>query len=96
MNKGVCLPGTSEDSIESSLVSTITTPEHRLPKGDKYRQTEKNTINAMHNMMHAMTWQYAVVWANATSSKLNGVGLNQRFKFKLHMWKFKCHLHDLS
>jgi len=32
-----------------------------------------------------MTWQYVVDWANATSSKLNGVGLNPRFKFKLHM-----------
>ena len=38
-----------------------------------------------------VTWQYVVVWANATSSKLNGVGLNPRFKFKLHMWLFKYH-----
>ena len=49
---GFALPGTSEDSIESSSVSTITTSEHRLPRVDKYRQTRKNTINAMHNMMH--------------------------------------------
>ena len=27
---------------------------------------------------------------------LNEVGLNQRFKFKLHMWLFKCHLIDLT
>ena len=44
---GFCLPGTSEDSIESSLVSTITTPEHRLPRGDKYRQQRGKPINAM-------------------------------------------------
>ena len=24
----------------------------RLLKGDKYQQTRKNTVNAMHNMMH--------------------------------------------
>ena len=75
------MPGTSEDSIESSSVSTITTSEQRLPRGNNTGKHKRNTINAMHNMMHAMTWKYAVVWANATSSKLNGVGLNQRFKF---------------
>ena len=42
-----------------------------------------------------MTWQYECVWANATSNRLNEVGLNTRFKFKLHMWLFKCHLIDL-
>ena len=50
----------------------------------------------MHNMMHAMTWQYAAVWANATRSKLNGDGLNPRFKFKLHMWEFKFYLCELA
>ena len=49
-----------------------------------------NTINAMHNMMHAMTWQYAVIWANASSYDLNEVGLNTWFKFQLHIWLFKC------
>jgi hypothetical protein len=37
-----------------------------------------------------------LIWANATSNDLNEVGLNQGFKFKLHMWLFKCHLFDLS
>ena len=32
-----------------------------------------------------MTWQYAVDWANATSNKLNGVGLNTRFKIKFKL-----------
>ena len=44
---GFCLPGTSEDNIESSSVSTITASEQRLPTGDNHRQTRKNTINAM-------------------------------------------------
>ena len=39
-----------------------------------------------------VTCQYAVDWPNATSDKLNGVGLNTRFKFKLHMCLFKCQL----
>ena len=42
-----------------------------------------------------VTWQYAVVCANAAKARLNEVGLNPRFKFKLHMWIFKCHLIDL-
>ena len=63
---GFCLPGTSEDSIESSLVSTITTPEQRLLRGDNTGKQRRNTINAMHNMMHAMTWQYECVLANAS------------------------------
>ena len=58
---GFCLPGTSEDSIESSLVSTITTPEQRLPRGNNTGKQSRNTINAMHNMMHAITWHYECV-----------------------------------
>ena len=41
-------------------------------------------------------WQYAVVCANAPKTKLNEVGLNPRFKLKLHMWIFKCPLFVLS
>ena len=64
----------------------------RLSRGENYRQTKRNTINAMQQLWcMIMSWQYAVDWANATSSKLNEVGLNPRFKFKLHMWRFKCH-----
>ena len=43
-----------------------------------------------------VTWQYDVVCANATKTRLNEIGLNPRFKFKLHMWLFKCHLIELS
>ena len=63
-------------------------PHHRYHvyrEGTNTGNTEGNTINAMHSMMHAMTWQYECVLANASSNKLNGVGLNTRFKFKLHM-----------
>ena len=49
---GFCLSGTSEDSNSSSSVSSITSSKPRLSRGDKHRQTRKNTINAMHNMMH--------------------------------------------
>ena len=34
--------------------------------GTNTRNRERNTINAMHNMMHAMTWQYECVLANAS------------------------------
>ena len=34
-------------------------------------------------------------WANAPKTRLNEVGLNPRFNFKLHMWIFKCPLYDL-
>ena len=49
---GFCLPGTSEDNIESSSVSTITSSEPRLSRGDNTDKQGRNTINAMHNMMH--------------------------------------------
>ena len=62
-----------------------------------------NTGNrGKHNQCNAtiwcmnVTWQYAVDWPNATSNKLNGVGLNTRFKFKLHMCFIKCHLFVFS
>ena len=90
---GFCLPGTSEDNIESSSVSTITSSVSRLSRGDKYRQhrREHNQCNAQYD---AWSWhgKMNVFWANVTSNRLNEVGLNTRFKFKLHMWLFKCHL----
>ena len=54
-----------------------------------------NQCNAQYD---AWSWhgKMNVFWANATSNRLNGVGLNLRFKFKLHMWGFKCHLYDLA
>ena len=58
---GFCLPGTSEDSIESSSVSTITSSVQRLSRGNNTGKHRRNTINAMHNMMHAMSWQYECV-----------------------------------
>ena len=58
---GFCLPGTSEDNIESSSVSTITSSVQRLPRGNSTGKHRRSTINAMHNMMHAMTWQYECV-----------------------------------
>ena len=64
-------------------------------EGTSTDKQRRNTINAMHNMMHAMTWQYDVICANATKTRLNEVGLNPRFKLKLHMWIFICHLFDL-
>ena len=33
----------------------------RLLKGNNTGKHRRNTINAMHNMMHAMTWQYKCV-----------------------------------
>ena len=44
---GVCLPGTSEDINESSSVSSVTSSERRLLRGDKTDKQRKNTINAM-------------------------------------------------
>ena len=80
------MPGTSEDNIESSSVSTITSSVSRLSRGDNTGNTEGNTINAMHNMMHDHDMaKMNVFWANATSNRLNEVGLNIKFKFKLHM-----------
>ena len=94
--RGFCLPGTSEDNIESSSVSTITSSVSRLSRGDKYRQHRRkhNQCNAQYDVW---SWhgKMNVFWANATSNKLNEVGLNTRFKFKLHMWLFKCPLIDL-
>ena len=51
-------------------------------KREQHRQTEKehNQCNATICCMN-VTWQYAVVCANATKTRLNEVGLNQRVKF---------------
>ena len=64
---------------------------------EQHRQTEKehNQCNATIWCMN-VTWQYAVIWANVASNNLNEIGLNPRFKFKLHIRHFKCHLFDLS
>ena len=64
-------------------------------EGTNTDNTEKhNQCNAQYD---AWSWhgKMNVFWANATSNRLNEVGLNTRFKFKLHMWLFKCHLIDL-
>ena len=80
---GFCLPGTSEDNIESSSVSTITSSVHVYREGTITGNTEGNTINAMHNMMHDHDMaKMNVFWANASKTRLNEVGLNPRFKFK--------------
>ena len=46
-----CLPSTSEDNIESSSVSMITSSVSRLSRGDKYRQQRKkhNQCNAQYD-----------------------------------------------
>ena len=68
---------------------------HVYREGTNTGNTEKhNQCNAQYD---AWSWhgKMNVFWANATSNRLNEVGLNTRFKFKLHMWLFKCHLIDL-
>ena len=64
--------------------------EGTIPATQKGTQSMQCTIWCM-----IMTWQNECVWANATNNRLNEVGLNTRFKFKLHMWLFKCHWIDL-
>ena len=60
--------------------------DHVYREGTNTGNTEGNTINAMHNMMHDHDMvKMNVFWASATSNRLNEVGLNTRFKFKLHM-----------
>ena len=58
---GFCLPGTSEDSIvlhrcHRIIVGTMFTERGQTPATEK-----EHTINAMHSMMHAITWQYECV-----------------------------------
>ena len=97
MDKGVCLPGTSEDSIALHRCHRTHRQNIRLPRGNNNRQHRKNTINAM-QQYDAWSWhgQMNVFWANATSNRLNEVGLNTRFNFQLHIWLFKCPLFVLS
>ena len=68
------------------IVGTTSTEREQLPA------TGGNTINAMHIMMHdhdmATCWCFELI---QLATKLNEVGLNPRFKLKLHMWIFKCH-----
>ena len=87
--RGFCLPGTSEDSIVLHRC-------HRTHR--RNTSTERGQIPAMerrHDQCNAtiwcmiMHWQYDVICPNAASN--NGVGLNARFKFKLHIRHFKCH-----
>ena len=73
------------------IVSTSSTESGQTPATEK----EHNQCNATICCMN-VTWQYVVVCANAAKTRLNEVGLNPRFKFKLHMWIFKCHLYDWS
>ena len=62
------------------IVGTMSTEREQLPA------TERNTINAMHIMMHdydmATCWCFELV---QLATKLNEVGLNPKFKPKLHM-----------
>ena len=53
---GFCLPGTSEDNIESSSVSTITSSVQRLPRGEQHRQTQKkhNQCKAQYDACYDM------------------------------------------
>ena len=44
---GFCLPGTSEDIIAFHRCHRSRHRKHRRLRGDGYRQTEKDTINAM-------------------------------------------------
>ena len=94
--RGFCLPGTSEDRIVLHRCHRSHRRNHVYREGTNtgkqgIAQSMQCTIWCM-----IMTCQYAVIWANATSSKLNRVGFNPRFKFKLHMWFLKCHLIELS
>ena len=75
------MPDTSEEE-HTSLVSSFSSSVHVYREGTNTGKHRKDTINAMHNMMHAMTWQYECVLANAPKTRLNEVGLNPRFKFK--------------
>ena len=45
--QGVCLPGTSEDSIALHRCHRSHRRKHHLLRGGNYRQTRKNTINVM-------------------------------------------------
>ena len=49
---GFCLPGTSEDSIALHQCRQSHCRYHVYREGTNTGNTEGNTINAMHNMMH--------------------------------------------
>ena len=49
--EGVCLPDTSEDSNESSSMSTITSSETSFSEGEQHRQARKNN-NYFMEMQH--------------------------------------------
>ena len=72
------------------IVGTSSTGREQIPATKK----KYNQCNAQY---YACSWHgnMNVFWANATSNRLDEIGLNTRFKFKLHMWLFKCHLIDL-
>ena len=55
MLKGVCLPDTSEDSNESSSMSTITSSEPSSTDREQYRQTGKNK-SYFTEMQHYDAW----------------------------------------
>ena len=83
MNKEVLLAWHFWRWYRSSSVSSNSSSEPRLSRGDKYRQTRKSTINAMHNMMHDHVMVKWVCWANATTTRWVWAILNQRFNPKL-------------
>ena len=94
--RGFCLPGTSEDSIVLHWCHWSHRWNASIERG-QLPATEKET-QSMQCTIWCMLWHgnKNVFWANATSSRLNWVGLNPRFKFKLHMWLLKCHSFHLS
>ena len=63
---------------------------HVYREGTNTGNTEET--RSMQCTVWCMLWHgnMNVFWANATSNRLNEVGLNIKFKFKLHMWRFKC------
>ena len=50
---GFCLPGTSEGNIALHQCHRTHRRNHVYREGTNTGNTEGNTINAMHNMMHA-------------------------------------------
>ena len=77
MNKGVMLAWHFWRYYSSSSVSSITSSEHRLLRGDGYRQTEKDTINAM-RQYDAWSWHVknVMIYTNASSNSLNEVHMS--------------------
>ena len=92
---GFCLPGTSEDNI--ALHRCHRTHRRNLVYWEGTTPANREETRSMQCTIWCMLWHgnMNVFWANATSNRLNEVGLNIKFKFKLHMWLNKCPLYDL-